>query len=520
MTYRGIMPEHELRHYLDVVIPNAETKLADKSLSTSEKLEIYNLYKQLLGMVARDDFISFNKLLELEEPANNPNKKFYHHRKEILGDVFQSLNDMEIYDLYDILLIMMPPRIGKTQTNIRFLAWISGRYPEQTQLGTSYSDAITTSFYLGVMEIVQLPEYKLAFPEANLVAQNANREEIWLKRAKRYPTISFVPINGSMTGRGEAGNYLSCDDLVSGIEEAVSITRLNKLWKKYTVNAKQRKKDGCKEIHIATPWSVHDPITRINYANLDNPRAKIIKKSCYDEDGNSAFDFFGGFSTRYYKTMEKDMDSASFSALYLQEPIEREGLLYKEDELQYYFELPNKKPQSVISVCDSKNMGKDYVAMPIAYMYDDGIYIEDVVFDNGLPEITTNLVNSKLLEHNVVRTDIEMNNGGNYYAEKVEDLNKSKYGKTAFRLFFSSNNKDVKIITYSDLVKKRFFFKHRSKYEENSPYGKFMRQVLSWTQTGKNAHDDAPDSLAMLAQLVDGLEGSKLSIINRKDLGL
>ena len=40
----------------------------------------------------------------------------------------------------------------------------------------------------------------------------------------------------------------------------------------------------------------------------------------------------------------------------------REGLLYKPDEFQYYFELPNDRPDSIIAVIDSKNMGTDYVA--------------------------------------------------------------------------------------------------------------------------------------------------------------
>ena len=156
------------------------------------------------------------------------------------------------------------------------MAWIIGRHPEETQLATSYSDNITKSFYIGVMEIVEHDRYKEIFPDSPLVMQNAKREEIWLKRYKRYPSISFVPINGSMTGRSEASRYLYCDDLVSGIEEALSPDRLNKLWEKYTTDAKQRKLEGCKEIHSATPWSVHDVMSKLKTINEDNPRVKIV----------------------------------------------------------------------------------------------------------------------------------------------------------------------------------------------------------------------------------------------------
>jgi predicted phage terminase large subunit-like protein len=370
------------------------------------------------------------------------------------------------------------------------------------------------------MEIVQHERFNEVFPESPLVMQNAKREEIWLKRYKRYPSITFVPINGSMTGRAEASRYLYCDDLVSGIEEALSPDRLNKLWEKYSTDAKQRKLDGCKEIHIATPWSVHDVISKLKESNSENSRVKVVEIPCYNDEGESNFDFFGGFSTKYYKDIEKDMDPASFSALYKQEPIEREGILYNKDELTYYFELPRERPDAIVAVVDSKNLGKDYVSCPILYIYGEFAYLDDVVYNNGLPEVTKELVANKLVEHGVARADVEMNNGGNYYAEGVNDLVKKKGGNTTFRLFFTSNNKTVKIISYSDFVKKRILFRDPSTYSENSDYGKFMKGVHSWTQTGKNKHDDGVDTLAMAAQLMQDLSCSSIKIMKRSELGL
>lgn len=513
------MDFQEIENYVKVVIPKIEVELGEDK-SEEELLELYNLYVEVLRLTAPHNFICFNKYLELDDDHNSPNKAFYFHRKDALGELFEALNDMEMYDKYDLLLVSTPPRVGKTTTGVRFLAWIIGKYPEESQLATSYSDNITTSFYLGVMEVIQSDRYMQLFSESRLVNQNAKREEIWLKVMKRYPSITFVPIGGSMTGRCEAGRYLYCDDLVSGIEEALSLTRLNKLWQMYTVNAKQRKKDGCKEIHIATKWSVHDVINKLAKENKDNPRCKIINLSCYDDDGESRFNFFGGFSTGYYKEQEKTMDKLSFSALYKQEAIEREGILYNEDELQYYFELPDEKPDAVIAVCDSKNLGKDNVALPIAYVYGEMMYIEDVVYNNGLPEITRPLVANKVIEHNVTRLDIELNNGGNYYAETIQSLLKEKGNKTSIRIFFSGNNKVIKIITYSDFVKSNCIFKHKSMYAPNSEYAKFMADMTTWTQNGTNPFDDAPDTMAMLAQLYQDLSGMSIKILKRKELNI
>lgn len=514
------LPVEQIKQYTQVVIPNIERELADPQKSARERLDLYNLYVDVLKLVAHDDFKTFNKYLELDEDHNSPTKAFYHQRRDHLDELFTALNDMEVYDAYDLLLVSMPPRVGKTTTGIRFLSWICGRHPENTQLATSYSDSITTSFYIGVVEIVIHQRYKEVFTDAPLVNQNAKREEIWLKVAKRYPSITFVPITGSMTGRAEAGNYLYCDDLVSGIEEALSLPRLEKLWQFYTVNCKQRKKDGCKEIHIATRWSVHDPITKLANENAENPRCKVINMPCYREDGESAFDFNGGFSTKYYKELEQTMDSFSFGALYKGEPVEREGLLYNKEDLQYYFTLPEERPDSIIAICDSKNLGNDYVSSPIGYVYGDFVYIEDVVYNNGLPDVTRPAVAKKWLDHKVVRADVEMNNGGNYYAEDLEELIKQAGGRTSIRMFFSGNNKQTKIITYSDFVKKQFVFRDKSTYSPNSEYAKFMKDVLSWTQTGNNKHDDSVDSLAMLAQLVQDITGNSIKILDRRKLGL
>lgn len=510
----------EIEKYTKVVIPNIEKQLSSADKTDQEKYDLYNLYLDVLRLTAPWDFASFNKYLEIDEDHSVPTKAFYHHRKRHMAEMFTAFNDMEIYDKYDILLISLPPRTGKTTTGIRFLAWITGKYPEETQLAISYSDNITQSFYVGVMEIVTSQRFKEIFNESILINQNAKREEIWLKVAKRYPSITFAPIGGSLTGRCEASKYLYMDDLVSGLEEALSITRLEKLWGLYTVNAKQRKKDGAKEIHLATRWSVHDPITRLSRENANNPRCKTINIPCYDEDGESNFNFLGGFSKEYYKELESTMDSFSFGALYKGEPIEREGLLYHEDEFQYYFELPEEKPDTIVGVCDSKNMGKDYVSAISGYLNGYYCYIEDVVYNNGLPDVTRPLVADLWLRHNVVRADVEMNNGGNYYAEDLDQIIQKNGGKTSIRMFFSSNNKLTKIITYSDFVKKYFIFKHPSKYHPNSDYGRFMKAVLSWTQTGNNKNDDAVDALAMLAQLVQELEGNAVKFLSRRKLGI
>lgn len=515
-----MMDIREVERYTKNIIPNLEKRLGTER-DDGTRLELYNLYRQLLILIAPYDFITYNKALEFEEDKTRTDRGFYHHRKNHIGEIFEALNDMEMYDRYDYLLISTPPRIGKSTAGIRFLSWIMGRYPEETQLGTSYSDSITQSFYNGVMEIIRSDMYSLIFPNATLVNQNAKRQEIWLAVQKRYPTITFAPIGGSVTGRAESSRYLYCDDLVSGIELALSPYRLDKLWQIYTDEFKQRKLDGAKEIHIATRWSVHDPITKLSILNEDNPRAKIIQTPCYDENGESQFDYYGGFSTKYYNDLENVMDELTFQAVFMCNPIEREGLLYHREDMQYYFQLPDERPDTVIAVADTKGVGKDYVASPIGYVYGDLIYIEDVVYNDGLPEVTIPLVAQKWVENGVVRGDIEGNNGGEFYAKNVNKTVRELGGNTSIRTFFTSENKTTKIITYSDFVKRHFIFKDPSTYSPNSEYARFMEGLMSWSQSArKNPYDDAPDSIAMLAQLMQELSVNRIKIMSRRELGI
>lgn len=407
-----------------------------------------------------------------------------------------------------------------TTYGIRFLSWVMGKYPEYTQLGTSYSDSITSSFYSGIMEIVNGERYREVFSDAPLMNQNAKRQEIWLKVLRRYPTIAFVPIGGSVTGRVEANNYLYVDDIVSGMEEALSFQRLEKLWAIFTGNFYQRMKQGCKMVVIATRWSVHDPMSRIERMYEGNPRFKSIKMPATDDNGKSNFEFAGGFDDKYYEDIQRALDPLTYNAVFMQNPIEREGLLYHSDEMMYYTDLPEGRPDSIIAICDSKNLGKDYVASAVGYVYDDLVYIDDVVYNDGLPEVTQPAVANLWLKHNVVLADVELNNGGNYYADKVQELVREGGGRTSVRTFFSSNNKDVKIITYSDFVKTNFVFRSPSTYHARSEYAKFMEGIFSWTQTGKNPHDDAPDAIAMMAQKFQEMAGNKLRILDRRKLGL
>ena len=481
----------------------------------SDLKELYRLHRRVLLAAAPHDFDSYLLYLEWER---EPSKKFYVPRRRVLQPIVKAMQDM-IDDKIDLLTISMPPGTGKSTLGIFFLSWVMGRYPDSQNLASAHSGMLTRSFYDGVYQIITDSEYlwKDVFRGVNLAATNSKEETIDLHKRHRFSTLTCRAINASLTGATRCDKILYADDLCSGIEEAMSKERLDKLWFSYTNDLKSRKKEGAKEIHIATRWSVHDVIGRLEVQYGDDPRARFIVLPAFDENGESNFDYdYGvGFGKEYFEDMRANLDDASFKALYMNQPIEREGLLYDIDELRRYFELPLGEPDAIIGICDTKDKGSDYAFLPAVYVYGNDYYIEDCVCDNNLPNIVDARLVDILIRNKVQMCRFESNSAGGRIAEKVQGEIKERGGITRITTKFTSANKETKIIVNSAWVKEHCLFKDESLYKRQSDYGKMMDMLGSYTVAGKNKHDDVPDGLAMLSEFAQSMSGSRVEVFRR-----
>ena len=486
----------DLRNLIPQQVRNAKN-----DLNTREKF--YFLNKRCLLFDAKADFDAYMQYIEYDR---DPEKRFYLPRRKQIFPIVQALQDLED-DTLDLLTISTPPGVGKTTLGIFFLTWIMGKYPMQPNIASAHSSLLTRSFYDGVLSIITDPEYLWAdvFPNIKIAQTNSKEETIDLDKRKRFKTLTCRSIDGSLTGATRCERYLYADDLVSGIEEALSKDRLDNLWNKYTNDLKSRKKLGCKEIHIATRWSVHDVIGRLEQQYKDDPRAKFLAFPAINDEGESNFDYKYnvGFNTKYFLDMRDTLDDVSWKCLFMNEPIEREGLLFPEDELNFYNGvLPGTEPVCKYFVCDVAWGGGDSLSAPFAYEYEDGsVYIPDVIFNKGDKEVTRPIVVGKLKHHLPHQNRFEANNGGDEYCDAVDAKLKEDGIKLnlTHRKAPSNQSKLSRIIQAAPDIKKFYFLdkKHRSK-----EYSAFMKELTSFMQTGKNKHDDAPDSLAMLSTLI------------------
>jgi len=190
-------------------------------------------------------------------------------------------------------------------------------------------------------------------------------------------------------------------------------------------------------------------------------------------------------------------------------------LLYHEEELRRYFELPDREPDAVIGVCDTKDKGTDYAFLPVGYVYGDDYYIEDCVCDNGLPEVVDVRLTDILIRHKVKQCRFESNSAGGRVAEKIQADVKARGGITHITTKYTTSNKETKIIVNSAWVKEHCLFKDASKYTRNSEYGKMMRFLCGYTMSGKNKNDDVPDGMAMFAEFAQSLSGNRIEVFKR-----
>ena len=437
-------------------------------------------------------------------------KRFYEPRREKFLEFgvtqgMQALLDDEI----DLLTISMPPGSGKSTAGIFYLSGCMGWFPEMPNLASAHSGILTRSFFDGVSQILNDPDeytWHEIFPHVKYNPRsdtNSKEQTINVGKPNRFKSLTCRAINASLTGATRCEKILYADDLCSGIEEALSKERLDKLWQTYNTDLKTRKKDQCKEIHIQTRWSVRDVVGRLQMEHENDPRARFIAIPAYNENGESNFDYkYGvGFSTEYFRDMEKSMDEVSFKCLYMNQPIEREGLLVHEDELRRYLSLPVKEPDAIWSIADTKQKGTDYFFQPVLLQYGDDYYLDDVMCDNGSDyEVQYQRSTDILLRNKVQACQYESNAGGDRVAEEVNRRVKQAGGYCNITQQYTTQNKETKIIVYAPWWKEHVLFKDKSLYTAKSDYGVMMSQILTYPVNGKIAHDDCVDGLASFAK--------------------
>jgi len=466
-----------------------------------------DLYWKLLKFEAPNIFTSFIYYMEKNRPIE---RQFYRPREKTLHIVAEELQNLED-GKYKFLGVSLPPRVGKSTLCIFFLAWIMGKRPNSHNAMSGHSGILADGFYGEILNLIATEEYTFReiFPIATIQKKSADKKEINLDKPDRFPTLTCRGIDGTWTGAVDISSdgYLYVDDLVRDRMESLSPTRLENRYQDYLNVLVDRKNDGSKELMVGTMWNVIDPLNRVKTEKKNDPLYHFIRVPALNEKDESNFDYaYGlGFSTEYFKEVRSRLDKNEWEAKYQQKPFVREGLLYPEDELQFYNGVLPEGDSRVVSAVDVAWGGGDSLSMPIGREYENGdVYIFAWVFNKGKKEETLPLVTGQIMSNEIRQIRFEGNTGGDLYAQYVnERLQEHNYKcSCTSKKAPSTMAKMEKIIAYSGDIKRKYHFLDE---EHRTPeYQEAMEELCMTVTMGKNDHDDAADGLTQLEMFIEG----------------
>ena len=479
--------------------------------------DILNTYYDILLCEAQNQV--FDSYLLYLERSREPKERFYAPKRP----QFQKFGLIEAYqgtidDIYDIVCVSMPPGTGKTTLLKFFNSAVIGWFPKDYNLFYSHSGDITRMYYDGVYQMVSdSDEYTWhdIFPDLNITSTNAKMQQFNVGKYKPFPSLQTASVGSENAGKVRASKFLLVDDMIGKLEEALNKNILDKQWGAYTVDARQRKTmdsddKPCKEIINATRWSVGDVIGRVIQMYEGNQRVKVVSMPSTDNKGNSNFDYeYGGFTKEFFADQQLLMDDISYQCLFMQQPIEREGLLFPDDKIRKYLSLPHGEPQLITAQCDTKGKGTDYFVLPVLQKYDDDdlYYCVDCVCDNTADyEMQYENAANVLVNNKVQECEFERNAGGDRVAMEVNKRVESKGWICNITDVPTETNKEARIFQCSSWILQHIIFKDESLYTPKEPYGIMMSLLKQYSVSGKKQLDDVPDVFSNFALRVQKKE--------------
>ena len=508
--------EESLRDAFSMLLTVEERRSVDSYVcwvrEEAKKIRTGDMYDLIRNTYFYAGQYNFDAFMIGMEWNREPQARFWLPRRKVLEGKHKIVTQIqEFMDDPNALYLgfSLPPGTGKT-TLIKFLlAYIIGRDPRAANMYVSYSDGMTKMMLDSEKSMLtDTNEYCFheIFPGLGVPDISAEYKTLSYRRAGDFPTLGLISLGGSVTGRTRANSFLITDDLVKNKEEARSPERLEKLYSDYTATLTTRMiGDNVKQIMLGTRWSAYDPIGRMEEKNGEDPRYKFISIPVWDENEVSNFEYEhpDRYTTEKIRDIKNTIDGADFECLFMQHGVEKEGLAFASDSLRYYNGvLPDGEPDNIVFVNDVAWGGGDSLSMPVVYIYGGDVYIHDWVFDRRDKSVTKPRVIGKILQHKVKMGQTEANNGGEEYSDDVYRVLKNDYGYSinmSHKKAPTTMAKLTRIEQHAPTIR-NFYYRSRDCRDED--YTRAMGELTGFSFTSKNLHDDAPDSLAMLAEYI------------------
>ena len=325
----------------------APKKSAEELSLEQVQKDIALLKRQQRAMQARDDLLAYIEFTSPDpEDPNDITRSSYKaakHHKAVAHAVQTFVEGG--FPGYNILILEMPPRHGKTEIVSKKLpAWYSGKYPRQNIVCAAYGDELAMDNGADVRRNITSPQHKQVFPGHRLLRGGTAKDRM---QTDAGGLLAFVGRGSTLTGRG--AHLLICDDLVKNDQEAASETLRDQMWNWYTKVAMTRRMGRKLVILTFTRWHQDDIIGRLTDENNEqhyNPdlakKIKIISLPAFAEEnddlgrepGEALWPDF--YDADYLREQQQVLGPVGFAALYQQKPTVDDGILFRRENLRFY----------------------------------------------------------------------------------------------------------------------------------------------------------------------------------------
>lgn len=443
------------------------------------------------------------------EYCNLINPEFFQpHRiyQDTLCNTMQAIYEKKITNPntgkpYTICIINLPPGFGKSYTAVLFATWAFGQSIKNQVITVSYNQTLSTRFAKSVRDTIEDEEIKgyddyfvvnSFFPKVKIKFGDGAMNLWSLEGA--YMSYLASSFEGSITGM--RGNIGIIDDPIKNAEEAVNERVKEHHWDFYKNTFASRMLEGAVQFIIQTRWATDDLAGMLLKEFPD--RCYELKMPALDENGNSLCEDL--YSTEDLLQKKATLDEHIWLANYMQEPIDLRGSLYCEGFKTYDVIDPDSF-ERVISYTDTADTGADKLCSIAAGVIDNYAYILDVYYTDEPMEKTEHETARRLDIYRVREAAVESNNGGRGFARNVEKkLKKLKNRKCHVTWFHQSKNKKTRILVNSSNVLEQVIMPEG--WEKKWP--DFYNDIMRYQRKGKNEHDDAPDALTGIVEIING----------------
>ena len=514
--------------------------LVEKRLEVCEEEytnKYYRLYQNAYAFAGRRSLEHFIDYIEWDMP-----KKVLGTRRDVLKPLVFFLNKSAFDPKLEYVVASYPPSYGKSYTLNMFSAWIYGLKTTNSILRMSYSEELVLGFSRAVQGTIKNPRFGDVFPDFKKYGEKPfmkEKESDWILKGKGadvQPSHIARTREGSVTGV-RASKAIIFDDMTKGQSEATNSQvhqNIYNSWKTEWYNRRTGKET--KYIFAGTMWSPEDILNRVSQDIESSVEVVPSKKFRYvweAVDGSAVFIRIplldendestcpDVMSTKEARRLRDTTDPFLWACVYQQEPIAPTGLEFAWENLQTFEEIPEDAENYCVAVIDPTRRGKDNFAMPILRPFKDRYLLDNCIFQQKASRELYDAVVHMIILYNIRKLVVEENTDESL-AKVIGDKLKSKGHSCEIITKYSTVKKENRIRDMRFDVVTKIMFRDKKTIKPNSDYGRFMKNLTTYSFDYPNKHDDAPDSICMCAsELVLGK--SKANIprgIDRRLLGI